>query len=98
MLFEKYCELMRTHGIGELFFDYGNKEYCISTDFIKFKIVYTVSDENENLYREFDDFEELLSAELFDGKKLLVAFHDETSLEYNGKKYCGNKGELLIFD
>lgn len=105
MLFEKYCEIMRTHGIGELFFDYGSKEYYISTNYIKFRIVYTVSDENENLYREFDDFEALLSAELFDGKRLQDIWSDikityidgaEGETNYNPQEYSVNYQRLRM--
>ena len=62
------------------------------------KYAYMVSAKNYKCSAEVICNDGKCQAVLFDGKKLLVAFHDETSLEYNGKKYCGNKGELLIFD
>jgi chondroitin AC lyase len=34
----------------------------------------------------------------FEHSTVIAVFHEDGKFEYNGKKYSGNKGELLIFD
>lgn len=40
----------------------------------------------------------LCQAVCFDGCTVMAVFHENAEFECNGKKYSGNKGEILIFD
>lgn len=90
MRFEKYCEIMNTRGIGELSFIYDDAEYDIETvvdnfdEFVKgqpLKIIYGVN-WDQYVYNSFD---ELLQAEIFDGKTLQEVWQDIENVLFNGE-------------
>lgn len=90
MKFSEYCEIMQTRGIDELFFIYDGAEYNIETvvdnfdEFVKgqpLKIVYLV---NWDQY-VFASFDELLQAEVFDGKTLQEVWQDIENVLFNGE-------------
>ena len=81
MKFSEYLEIMNTRGIGELSFIYDDAEYDIETvvdnfdEFVKgqpLKIIYGVN-WDQYVYNSFD---ELLQADIFDGKTLQEVWQD----------------------
>ncbi len=90
MKFSEYLEIMNTRGIGELSFIYDDAEYDIETvvdnfdEFVKgqpLKIVYIV---NWDQYI-YDSFDELLQADIFDGKTLQEVWQDIENVLFNGE-------------
>ncbi len=90
MKFSEYLEIMNTRGIGELSFIYDDAEYDIETvvdnfdEFVKgqpLKIIYGVN-WDQYVYNSFD---ELLQAEIFDGKTLQEVWQDIENVLFNGE-------------
>ncbi len=90
MKFSEYLEIMNTRGIGELSFIYDDAEYDIETvvdnfdEFVKgqpLKIIYGVN-WDQYVYNSFD---ELLQADIFDGKTLQEVWQDIENVLFNGE-------------
>ena len=89
MKFSEYCDIMQTRGINELLFCYNGGEDAIEmvadnfSEFVKgapLKVVYLVG---WHAF-EFDSFDELLQAKIFDDKTLEEIWSEIYDVTFNG--------------
>ena len=108
MTFEEYYQTMKEHGICELFFLYNDKECRVFMEIHGFSLYYSMFNGETNVF--FNDLDELVTANFFDGKSLkdiwneieIIAIdgvsekeYDAETCSFNYVKYLQEQGDLL---